>query len=202
MFSLLFRVTGVLSSEKSSQILLNLLYGKRALTSTSQGQIIVNNTLTDGDLYQYRNISAFQPSNNVLHPQMTIRESLTYSANMHFSSKSSESSGLTKDEQEQLVDAILESLQLTMIQHLQTSHPSITLLERKLISLAIELSGVPLLLLLDSPLVGLSARDASEFMHILQMISSACNMTTIVANVTTDTCVESFKSLLIIVSFF
>ncbi len=137
--------------------LLNALTG---LVPAGRGRVLWNGH----DLYRHYEELRFQiglvPQEEILHPQLTVREGLRYAARLRLPPDT------TRAEQERRVDQVVDRLGLTGQRDLRIGR-QLSGGQRKRVSIATELLTAPPLLFLDEPTSGLDpGLDRSVMEHL------------------------------------
>jgi len=150
-------------SGHGKSVLLETIIGYQSIPT--EGKVTVNSKelLTIREHFQSR--IGYVPQGEVFHPQLTVRQSLVYSAKLWLPSD------LSKEEVNNQVDNILQQLKLTDIHH-----SPIRLLsggQQRRVNLAYELIRSTELIFLDEPTTGLSVLDAKVVIQILKERSEA-----------------------------
>lgn len=142
---------------------LNTLMGKRHSTG---GIIKVNGW--EKDMAKYKKLIGYVPQDDVLFPELTVRENILHSARCRMTRQ-------WRDKAIQgHVDSLIACLQLTHVQHSRVGDarkPLISGGQRKRVNIGIELASAPMAIFLDEPTSGLDATSASSIMRLLQALS-------------------------------
>ncbi|XP_047063350.1 ABC transporter G family member 1-like [Lolium rigidum] len=159
----LFAVMGASGSGKST--LLDALAGRIASDSLS-GAITLNGEPLHGR--RIRSISAYVMQDDLLHPMLTVRETLLFAAELRLSRS------LAPARKRERVDALLDQLGLsdaadTMIG--DESHRGVSGGERRRVSIGTDIVHDPILLFLDEPTSGLDSSSALMVVHVLRNIA-------------------------------
>ncbi len=118
--------------------------------------------------FSYKKIIGYVPQEDVVLPNLTVRESILHSARVRLLSSWSES------QIEAHVDALIACLQLSDVQHSRVGdsiRPVISGGQRKRVSIGIELAAAPMALFLDEPTSGLDSTSAFSIMSLLKALS-------------------------------
>jgi ABC-type multidrug transport system ATPase subunit len=155
----LLAIVGPSGSGKST--LLNALTGFRP---ADDGTVLY----AERDLYQeYQDICqriGYVPQEDILHAQLTVRQALTFAAQLRFAPDVAES------DQQQRVDEVMAELGLSERADLPISRLSGG--QRKRASIALELLTKPSLLFLDEPSSGLDPGYEKTLMHLLRELAN------------------------------
>lgn len=141
----------------------NVLMGK---TVNTGGMVMVNGT--PGKVARYKKIIGYVPQDDIVLPELTVRENILHSAKIRLPSN------WRGKEVHDHVDALIECLELSHVKHSlvgSTAKPVISGGQRKRTSIAMELAACPMALFLDEPTSGLDATSAGHVMKILKVLS-------------------------------
>jgi ABC-type multidrug transport system ATPase subunit len=142
---------------------LNVLMGKLHATG---GTIKINGH--SKDMSKYKKLVGYVPQDDIVFPELTVRENILHSARIRLSS-----SWRDKAIQDH-VDSLIACLQLTHVQHSRVgdaAHPVISGGQRKRVNIGMELAAAPMAIFLDEPTSGLDATSANTIMRLLRAIS-------------------------------
>lgn len=121
-----------------------------------------------GVISKYKKIIGYVPQDDIVLPELTVRENILHSARIRLPSD-------WKDpEIQKHVDILLRCLHLSHIKDSLVGSPSAPVIsggERKRVSIGIELAAAPMALFLDEPTSGLDATSASSIMMTLKALS-------------------------------
>ena len=154
-------IMGASGAGKSTFV--NVLMGKHSHTG---GVTKINGSA--GVSFKYKKVIGYVPQDDVVLPELTVRENILHSARIRLPSDWSD-----KDTQNH-VELVLKCLQLSHVQNSRvgnTATPIISGGERKRVSIGMELAAAPMALFLDEPTSGLDATSASSIMSILKAVS-------------------------------
>lgn len=154
-------IMGASGAGKSTFV--NVLMGKHSHT----GGVTKINGGT-GISSKYKKVIGYVPQDDIVLPELTVRENILHSARIRLPSDWSD-----KDAQRH-VELVLKCLQLPHVQNSRvgsTAAPVISGGERKRVSIGMELAAAPMALFLDEPTSGLDATSASSIMLILKAVS-------------------------------
>lgn len=144
--------------------LVNVLMGQ---TRASSGTIKINGW-AKATTMEYRKVIGYVPQDDILVPELTVRENILHSARCRLPAQ-------WKDQSIQAhVDALIGCLQLSHVQDSQVgdvNRPGISGGQRKRVSIGIELVAAPRAIFLDEPTSGLDATSAASIMRLLKGIS-------------------------------
>ncbi|XP_035262830.1 broad substrate specificity ATP-binding cassette transporter ABCG2-like [Anguilla anguilla] len=157
-------IMGPTGSGKTS--LLDVIAGRKNPTGLRSGQVLVNGKPVTSDL---RLSSAYVVQDDILMGTLTVRENLTFSANLRLSRK--QYSSLDK---EQKVNNVIKELGLQDCADTKIGTEFLRGVsggEKKRCSVGMELITSPSLLFLDEPTTGLDANTANSIISLLHSLS-------------------------------
>ena len=139
-------------------------------TRPAAGRVLFNGA----DLYQFydrfRTQMSYVPQDDIVHPQLTVREALYFSAKLR--------TDLKDDEIEKRIDKVLESLGIQDKKNTIIGSPEKKVLsggQRKRVNIAMELIAAAPVIFLDEPTSGLSSYDAENVVQVLKKLSTEGN---------------------------
>lgn len=141
----------------------NVLMGKQPQTG---GLVKVNGA--PAKVATYKKMIGYVPQDDVVLPELTVRENILHSARIRLPSNWSD-----EDIQEH-VDVLIDCLELQHVKYSlvgSTAAPVISGGQRKRVSIGMELAAAPMALFLDEPTSGLDANAASSVMKTLKALS-------------------------------
>ena len=154
----LLAVVGPSGAGKST--LLKALTGEQ---KAQKGQVLFNGM----DVYEHyevlRNMIGVVPQNDVVHADLTVRQTLQYAAELRFAKD------VSKKERNERIAEVLEDLDLT--EHVSKRVKKLSGGQRKRVSTAIELLTKPGLLFLDEPTSGLDPQLDRDVMDLLASLA-------------------------------
>ena len=154
----LLAVVGPSGAGKST--LLKALAGEQ---KAQKGQVLFNGM----DVYEHyevlRNMIGVVPQNDVVHADLTVRQTLQYAAELRFAKD------VSKKERNERIAEVLEDLDLT--EHVSKRVKKLSGGQRKRVSTAIELLTKPGLLFLDEPTSGLDPQLDRDVMDLLAKLA-------------------------------
>ena len=154
----LLAVVGPSGAGKST--LLKALTGEQ---KAQKGQVLFNGM----DVYEHyevlRNMIGVVPQNDVVHADLTVRQTLQYAAELRFAKD------VSKKERDERIAEVLEDLDLT--EHVSKRVKKLSGGQRKRVSTAIELLTKPGLLFLDEPTSGLDPQLDRDVMELLARLA-------------------------------
>ena len=157
----LWGVMGASGAGKSTFV--NVLMGKQAHTG---GVTKINGVA--GDIKKYKKIIGYVPQDDIVLPELTVRENILHSARIRLPSN------WTDSQVQKHVDTLISCLQLAHVKDSlvgSAAKPVISGGQRKRVSIGIELAAAPMALFLDEPTSGLDATSASSIMMTLKELS-------------------------------
>jgi ABC transport system ATP-binding/permease protein len=149
-----------------------LLKALAGVTTPSSGEVRVNGEPVTARLTDI----GYLPQDEIVHPALTVRESLRYSARLRLPGDSG------PEEIEQTVERALEELGLTA--HANTRIGALSGGQRKRVGLATEILSRPSLLFLDEPTTGLDPGLESRMMSLLRELSGKSRAVIVVTHAT------------------
>ena len=165
-------ILGEIKSGKS--ILLNILSGH---VKIKRGDLLTGRVLVNGFRrgQRWRRICAHvtnTQSQEELHGDLSVTEQLKFCAQLALPSK------WPVERRLRVIDWVLESLNLHLVKNKQVD--TLTMSERKQLSIGLALVGLPRVLLIDEPTEGLDPTRALELMKSIQKITTSRQMSTII----------------------
>ncbi|KAI4245545.1 MAG: hypothetical protein LQ352_006543, partial [Teloschistes flavicans] len=157
----LWGVMGASGAGKSTFV--NVLMGKLAHTG---GTTKINGV--PGDIKKYKKIIGYVPQDDIVIPELTVRENILHSARIRLPSS------WNNRQIQRHVDILISCLQLAHVKDSlvgSAATPVISGGQRKRVSIGIELAAAPMALFLDEPTSGLDATSASSIMMTLKELS-------------------------------
>ncbi|HEV2980104.1 MAG TPA: FHA domain-containing protein [Solirubrobacteraceae bacterium] len=149
-----------------------LLKALAGVTTPSSGSVRVNGEPVTARLTDI----GYLPQDEIVHPALTVRESLRYSARLRLPGDSG------AEEIEETVERALEELGLTA--HGDTRIGALSGGQRKRVGLATEILSRPSLLFLDEPTTGLDPGLESRMMALLRELSGRSRAVIVVTHAT------------------
>lgn len=119
-------------------------------------------------IHRYKKIIGYVPQDDIVLPELTVRENILHSARIRLPSTWSD-----RDIQAH-ADAVVDVLEISHIKDSQVGsveRPIISGGQRKRVSIGMELAAAPMALFLDEPTSGLDATAASSIMRTLKALS-------------------------------
>lgn len=141
----------------------NVLMGK---TTNTGGSVMINNV--PGKIKRYKKLIGYVPQDDVLLPELTVRENILHSARIRLPRTWSD-----VDVQAH-VTSVIDCLELSHVRDSlvgSVGKPVISGGQRKRVSIGMELAAAPMAIFLDEPTSGLDATAASSIMRTLKAIA-------------------------------
>ena len=143
-----------------------LLKALNGYSRPASGQVLFNGLNLYRHYDRFSQQLAYVPQDDIVHPQLTVREALYFSARLR--------TDLTDDEIETRIDKLLRELNLSDKKDTIIGSPENKVLsggQRKRVNIAMELITDTPVLFLDEPTSGLSSYDAEGVIHLLKQLS-------------------------------
>jgi ABC-type multidrug transport system ATPase subunit/pSer/pThr/pTyr-binding forkhead associated (FHA) protein/ABC-type multidrug transport system permease subunit len=143
-----------------------LLKALNGYSRPASGQVLFNGINLYRHYDRFCQQLAYVPQDDIVHPQLTVREALYFSARLR--------TDLTDDEIEIRIDTLLRELNLSDKKDTIIGSPENKVLsggQRKRVNIAMELITDTPVLFLDEPTSGLSSYDAEGVIHLLKQLS-------------------------------
>jgi ABC-type multidrug transport system ATPase subunit len=139
-------------------------------TPPAAGRVLFNGA----DLYRFydlfRQQMSYVPQDDIVHPQLTVREALYFRAKLR--------TDLTDPEIDKRIDEVLNSLEIQDKKNTIIGSPEHKVLsggQRKRVNIAMELIAAAPVIFLDEPTSGLSSYDAENVIKVLKKLSTQGN---------------------------
>lgn len=153
-----------------------LLHALTGYVEPSRGQVRINGQPLSAIFDALRGSIGYVPQDDIIHPELTVREAVSYSARFRLPPDYSPA------EIEERVDSTLRQLGLEGVSQLRIGTPEQKILsggQRKRVNIAMELVTDPVLLFLDEPTSGLAADDTTALVELLARLAQETGKTII-----------------------
>jgi ABC-type multidrug transport system ATPase subunit len=162
------RLTAVLGQSGSGKsTLTHALLGRgKKQCSPASGVVYLNGWQSPLEVYLDR--VGFVPQDDVLYPELTVEETLRFSADWRLPRR------ISKERREELLQDTLDTLDLNRIRHQRVGdvmRRGISGGEKKRVSIGMELIAAPSVLVMDEPTSGLDSAGAYRLVRTLRMIA-------------------------------
>ncbi|ORY53533.1 PEP carboxykinase-like protein [Rhizoclosmatium globosum] len=158
------RMTAIMGpSGAGKTTFMNVLMGK---VSRTDGTLRINDVVAE--MEKYRKIIGYVPQDDIMIPELTVRENILYSARIRLPQTWS------NKEVEDHVDSLLKALNLAHVANSRigsTLDRGISGGQRKRVNIGLELAAAPLSIFLDEPTSGLDSTAALDAINIMSSIS-------------------------------
>jgi len=145
-----------------------LLKALNGYTPPNGGQVLFNGEDLYANQEQFRLQIGYVPQDDILHPQLTVKEALYYTAKLR--------TDLRDNEIEARVQQVLQDLNIDDIGDRLIGSPERKVIsggQRKRVNIAMELLSDPSALFLDEPTSGLSSYDAAQVIRLLRRLADS-----------------------------
>lgn len=145
-----------------------LLKALNGYTPPDEGHVLFNGDDLYANQEQFRLQIGYVPQDDILHPQLTVREALYYTAKLR--------TDLRDEEIDNRIKQVLKDLDIDDIGNRLIGSPERKVIsggQRKRVNIAMELLSDPSVLFLDEPTSGLSSQDAFQVMELLRRLADS-----------------------------
>lgn len=162
------RMCALMGSSGAGKTTLMDVVALRKTTGTVQGDIRLNGHPQEP--IAFRRCSGYVEQFDVQSPQLTIRETVLFSARLRLDSEKVK----TDKEKQNFSDQVLRTLELTSLADClvgSDEEGGLSFEQRKRLSIAVELAASPSIIFLDEPTTGLDARSALLVVKLLRKVA-------------------------------
>jgi ABC-type multidrug transport system ATPase subunit/pSer/pThr/pTyr-binding forkhead associated (FHA) protein/ABC-type polysaccharide/polyol phosphate export permease len=145
-----------------------LMMALNGYTPPSAGRSVVNGIDLYDNYDSFRGNIGYVPQDDIIFPQLTVYESLYYTARLRLPADT------TRDEIDRKIEQVLQKLEIQQTRDVligDATRKGISGGQRKRVNLAQELITEPSLLFLDEPTSGLASEDTINVMRLLRTLS-------------------------------
>jgi ABC-type multidrug transport system ATPase subunit/ABC-type multidrug transport system permease subunit len=165
------KMTALMGSSGAGKTTLMDVLALRKQSGVIEGEVRLNGHLQDPN--SFRRCTGYVEQFDVQSEQLTVRETIEFSAKMRLDRKGGK---LTKERIQEFANATLSTLELDPISDFlvgSDSQGGLSFEQKKRLSIAVEVASNPSILFLDEPTSGLDARSASIVMRGLKRIAES-----------------------------
>jgi ABC-type multidrug transport system ATPase subunit len=191
------RMLALMGSSGAGKTTLMDVIALRKTTGTIQGDVRLNGF--EQEEISFRRCSGYVEQFDVQSPQLTVRETVLFSARLRLNSEDPnlESDGV----KQQYTDQVLEMLELTSLAGAPVGtdgEGGLSFEQRKRLSIAVELAASPSIIFLDEPTSGLDSRAALLVVKILRKIANQGRTVVATIHQPSSSVFEMFDDLLLL----
>ncbi len=146
------------------------------LTRPNSGRVLVDHHDLHEEYHLLKDYFGYVPQDDLLLPNLTVRENLYYHARLRFPEKTEEELGAR-------IDHVLDKIRLTDKAHSRVGQPTQKTLsggERKRLNIGLELLSDAEIFYLDEPTSGLSSKDSEKILELLASITMSGKIVVVV----------------------
>lgn len=169
-------IAGVSGGGKST--LMDALNGQRRVA----GKVLVNGVNLYRNFHAFKNTIGYVPQDDIVHPELTVREALNYAAQLRMPF-------LSRLERQQRIQEVLEELELTPRKQVQIKRLSGG--QRKRVSIGVELITKPSLFFLDEATSGLDPGTELQIMELLRSLANSGRTVLLITHATKNVTIAS-----------
>jgi len=172
--------------------LMNIING---YVKPTYGDVVLNQTNLHENYDLFRGNIGFVPQDDIIHKELTVYESLFYSAKLRLPADT------TREEIENRVDEILKKLDILNAKNVIIGSPEKTGIsggQRKRVNLAQELITQPSILLLDEPTSGLDPKTDADIMKLLRYLADEGRIIILTTHHITESNFKIFNNLILL----
>ena len=162
------RMCALMGSSGAGKTTLMDVIALRKTTGTVHGDIRLNGHPQEA--VAFRRCSGYVEQFDVQSPQLTIRETVLFSARLRLDAKKVK----TDEEKQNFSDQVLRTLELTSLADClvgSDEEGGLSFEQRKRLSIAVELAASPSIIFLDEPTTGLDGRSALLVVKLLRKVA-------------------------------
>jgi len=170
-----------------------LLKALNGYTIPSTGQVLFNGHNLYAAFDSYRLELGYVPQDDIIHPLLTVREALYFTAKLR--------TDLREEEIERRIDEVLQTLDISGIQDKLIGSPERKVIsggQRKRVNIAMELLCDPTVLFLDEPTSGLASSDSLKVIQHLHQLAQSGKTVLLTIHQPSTTIFRLFDDLILI----
>jgi len=170
-----------------------LLKALNGYTIPASGEVLFNGHSLYAAFDSYRLELGYVPQDDIIHPLLTVREALYFTAKLR--------TDLREDEIGMRIDQVLETLDISGIQDKLIGSPERKVIsggQRKRVNIAMELLCDPTVLFLDEPTSGLASSDSLKVIQHLHLLAQSGKTVLLTIHQPSTTIFRLFDDLILI----
>ncbi|KAJ3112678.1 hypothetical protein HDU96_004308 [Phlyctochytrium bullatum] len=187
------KLTALMGSSGAGKTTLLDVIARRKTIGTIEGEICVGGTKQDDTFFK---ISGYCEQMDVHNRYVTVREALTYSAELR------QPKSVTLKEKHEHVENVIDLLELRPIADALVGDPEtgtgLSMEERKRLTIGVELAAKPRILFLDEPTSGLDEQAASNIVRMMQKLAAEGHALLVTIHQPSASIFSSFDRLLLL----